>query len=170
MAYESVNATHFSLNVLSGNLKPEAVASELRARVRWQTRVLAYCWPSSERRRQRSSMRSMKPEEAPGAAGFAGAADALHRHLRAQQHAAEAGDLPRERRGEIHRLRDEKSHAPRLRAIPRGPHHARAGACGDERSRVGHVHAVGEHRVRVQGIRPLAGRHGLAGQRRFVDL
>lgn len=50
------------------------VADELRARVRWQTRVAAYCWPSSERRRQRSSMRSMKPEDAPGAAGFAGAA------------------------------------------------------------------------------------------------
>lgn len=50
------------------------VATELRARVRWQTRVAAYCWPSSERRRQRSSMRSMKPEDAPGAAGFAGAA------------------------------------------------------------------------------------------------
>ena len=50
------------------------VARELRARVRWQTRVAAYCWPSSERRRQRSSMRSMKPEEAPGADGFVGAA------------------------------------------------------------------------------------------------
>ena len=37
------------------------VARELRARVRWQTRVAAYCWPSSERRRQRSSIRSMKP-------------------------------------------------------------------------------------------------------------
>ena len=49
------------------------VASELRGRVRWQTRVAAYCWPSSERRRQRSSMRSMNPEDAPGAAGFAGA-------------------------------------------------------------------------------------------------
>jgi transglutaminase-like putative cysteine protease len=49
------------------------VASELRARVRWQTRIAAYCWPSSERRRQRSSMRSMKPEVAPGAAGFTGA-------------------------------------------------------------------------------------------------
>jgi transglutaminase-like putative cysteine protease len=52
------------------------VQRELRDRVRWQTRVAAYCWPSSERRRQRSSMRSMKPEEAPGAAGFAGAAGA----------------------------------------------------------------------------------------------
>jgi transglutaminase-like putative cysteine protease len=50
------------------------VARELRNRVRWQTRVVAYCWPSSDRRRQRSSMRSMKPEDAPGAAGFAGAA------------------------------------------------------------------------------------------------
>ncbi len=49
------------------------VARELRARVRWQVRVAAYCWPSSERRRQRSSMRSMKPEDAPGAGGFAGA-------------------------------------------------------------------------------------------------
>ena len=29
LAFESVNATHFSLNVLTGNLKPEAVASEL---------------------------------------------------------------------------------------------------------------------------------------------
>ena len=52
------------------------VQRELRDRVRWQTRVAAYCWPSSERRRQRSSMRSMKPEDAPGAAGFAGAAGA----------------------------------------------------------------------------------------------
>ena len=51
------------------------VARELRSRVRWQTRVSAYCWPSSERRRQRSSMRSMKPEDlaGPGSAGFAGA-------------------------------------------------------------------------------------------------
>jgi hypothetical protein len=39
----------------------KAVESELRRRVRWQTRVAGYCWPSSERRRQRSSMRSMKP-------------------------------------------------------------------------------------------------------------
>jgi transglutaminase-like putative cysteine protease len=38
-----------------------AVTRELRGRVRWQTRVAAYCWPSSERRRQRSSIRSMKP-------------------------------------------------------------------------------------------------------------
>ena len=38
-----------------------AVMRELRGRVRWQTRVAAYCWPSSERRRQRSSIRSMKP-------------------------------------------------------------------------------------------------------------
>jgi hypothetical protein len=37
------------------------VVRELRGRVRWQTRVQSYCWPSSERRRQRSSMRSMKP-------------------------------------------------------------------------------------------------------------
>jgi len=42
------------------------VTRELRDRVRWQTRVAAYCWPSSERRRQRSSMRSMKPGEADG--------------------------------------------------------------------------------------------------------
>ena len=45
------------------------VERELRRRVRWQTRVAAYCWPSSERRRQRSSMRSMKP----GAEGLGGA-------------------------------------------------------------------------------------------------
>ncbi len=52
-----------------------AVTKELRARVRWQTRVAAYCWPSSERLRQRSSMRSMKPEDfdGPGSAGLAGA-------------------------------------------------------------------------------------------------
>jgi len=42
------------------------VTRELRDRVRWQTRVAAYCWPSSERRRQRSSMRSMKPGDAEG--------------------------------------------------------------------------------------------------------
>ena len=38
------------------------VMRELRSRVRWQTRLEGYYWPSSERRRQRSSMRSMKPE------------------------------------------------------------------------------------------------------------
>ncbi len=50
------------------------VARELRSRVRWQRRLTAYCWPSSERRRQRSSMRSMKPEDfdGPGGAGLAG--------------------------------------------------------------------------------------------------
>jgi transglutaminase-like putative cysteine protease len=45
------------------------VERELLGRVRWQTRVTAYCWPPSERRRQRSSMRSMNP------ADFAGRAD-----------------------------------------------------------------------------------------------
>ena len=39
------------------------VMKDLRGRVRWQARVESYCWPSSERRRQRSSMRSMKPED-----------------------------------------------------------------------------------------------------------
>lgn len=53
-----------------------AIAAELRGRVRWQTRLAAYCWPSSERRRQRSSMRSMKPEVGLGASGLAGAASA----------------------------------------------------------------------------------------------
>jgi transglutaminase-like putative cysteine protease len=54
----------------------QVVARELRNRVRWQTRLAAYCWPSSDRRRQRSSMRSMKPgvRSGPDAAGFAGAA------------------------------------------------------------------------------------------------
>ena len=37
------------------------VVKELRGRVRWQARLESYYWPSSERRRQRSSMRSMKP-------------------------------------------------------------------------------------------------------------
>jgi transglutaminase-like putative cysteine protease len=50
------------------------VAQELRGRVRWQTRLAAYCWPSSERRRQRSSMRSMKPGEDGGFGAAAGAA------------------------------------------------------------------------------------------------
>ncbi len=51
------------------------VSRELRHRVRWQARVAAYCWPSSERRRQRSSMRSMKPEDVVGlgADGLVGA-------------------------------------------------------------------------------------------------
>ncbi len=38
------------------------VIRELTRRVRWQVRIAAYCWPSSERRRQRSSMRSMSPD------------------------------------------------------------------------------------------------------------
>ena len=46
------------------------VIRDLTRRVRWQTRVAAYCWPSSERRRQRSSMRFMNP----GPAGRSGAA------------------------------------------------------------------------------------------------
>jgi hypothetical protein len=52
------------------------IARELRGRVRWQVRVGAYCWPSSERRRQRSSMRSMNPGDfaGPAAGGLAGAA------------------------------------------------------------------------------------------------
>ncbi len=52
------------------------VSRELRARVRWQTRVAAYCWPSSERRRQRSSIRSMKPGALaePWEGGFSGLA------------------------------------------------------------------------------------------------
>lgn len=37
------------------------VVRELRNRVRWQARLASYCWPPSERRRQRSSMRSMNP-------------------------------------------------------------------------------------------------------------
>lgn len=54
------------------------VEAELRSRVRRGTRIAAYCWPSSERRRQRSSMRSMKPgpEEVPGAGSGAGVASA----------------------------------------------------------------------------------------------
>jgi transglutaminase-like putative cysteine protease len=42
------------------------VERELRGRVRWQIRLRAYCWPPSERRRQRSSMRSMKPGDFVG--------------------------------------------------------------------------------------------------------
>ena len=54
------------------------VTAELRGRVRWQSRLAAYCWPSSERRRQRSSMRSMNPPAAGGlgADGLAGASAA----------------------------------------------------------------------------------------------
>lgn len=50
------------------------VGRSLRERVRWSRRVAAYCWPSSERRRQRSSMRSMNPDDfgGRGAAGAAG--------------------------------------------------------------------------------------------------
>lgn len=52
------------------------VVRELRGRVRWQVRLQAYCWPSSERRRQRSSMRSMNPDDLRerGADSVAGAA------------------------------------------------------------------------------------------------
>ena len=45
------------------------VSGVLRGRVRWQTRLVSYCWPPSVRRRQRSSSRSMKP----GAFGASGA-------------------------------------------------------------------------------------------------
>jgi hypothetical protein len=45
------------------------VTGALRDRVRWQTRMVSYCWPPSVRRRQRSSSRSMKP----GAFGVSGA-------------------------------------------------------------------------------------------------
>lgn len=37
------------------------VRAELARRVRWSVRLIAYCWPPSDRRRQRSSIRSMKP-------------------------------------------------------------------------------------------------------------
>lgn len=49
------------------------IIRELRQRVRWQARIESYCWPSSERRRQRSSMRSMKPEDLRDRAADAGA-------------------------------------------------------------------------------------------------
>lgn len=49
------------------------VARSLRERVRRSRRAAAYCWPSSERRRQRSSMRSMNPDDFAGR-GAAGAA------------------------------------------------------------------------------------------------
>jgi transglutaminase-like putative cysteine protease len=42
------------------------VLAELRGRVRWQTRLTGYCWPPSERRRHRSSMRSMNPLDLGG--------------------------------------------------------------------------------------------------------
>lgn len=50
------------------------VRAELRGRVRWQVRVVGYCWPPSERRRQRSSMRSMKPGDLRGRGAAAAAA------------------------------------------------------------------------------------------------
>jgi hypothetical protein len=52
------------------------VRKQLQARVRWHAKVLGYCWPPSERRRQRSSMRSMNPGDLDGrgAAGPAAAA------------------------------------------------------------------------------------------------
>ena len=51
------------------------VRAEISGRVRLRTRLLAYCWPPSERRRQRSSMRSMKPGDFAerGAEGLVGA-------------------------------------------------------------------------------------------------
>jgi hypothetical protein len=50
------------------------VCATLRRRVRWQTRLAAYSWPSSARRRQRSSSRSMRPGAlaAGGADGLVG--------------------------------------------------------------------------------------------------
>lgn len=64
------------------------IVRELRRRVRWQARLESYCWPSSERRRQRSSMRSMKPVDlrdraADGAAGTA-ASSAVGRTWKAE--------------------------------------------------------------------------------------
>ena len=50
------------------------VIREISRRVRWQTRIAAYCWPSSERRRQRSSMRFMNP--GPAGRGASGASSA----------------------------------------------------------------------------------------------
>ncbi len=64
------------------------VVRELRARVRWQVRAEACYWPSSERRRQRSSMRSMKPgdlrDRASAAADGAGAASSTARTRNAE--------------------------------------------------------------------------------------
>jgi hypothetical protein len=56
----------------------KAVSDELRDRVRWQTRMVSYCWPPSVRRRQRSSSRSMKPGDfgGSGADGLAAASSA----------------------------------------------------------------------------------------------
>jgi transglutaminase-like putative cysteine protease len=52
-----------------------AVRAELLHRVRWQTRLSAYCWPPSLRRRQRSSSRSISPGDF-GVAGAGGAVPA----------------------------------------------------------------------------------------------
>ncbi len=62
------------------------VVRELRDRVRWQTRVRAYCWPSSERRRQRSSMRFMKPDfdDRSGAGAGASAAGSAAPRVKAE--------------------------------------------------------------------------------------
>lgn len=44
----------------------KVVRKEFSQRVRWQARIAAYCWPPSERRRHRSSMRSMNPGDFAG--------------------------------------------------------------------------------------------------------
>jgi hypothetical protein len=62
------------------------VRAELQARVRWQTRLVGYCWPPSARRRQRSSSRSMKPGDlaGTGADGLVGAAASAGRAWKAE--------------------------------------------------------------------------------------
>jgi hypothetical protein len=62
------------------------VRAELQARVRWQTRLVGYCWPPSARRRQRSSSRSMKPGDLAdtGADGLVGAAASAGRAWKAE--------------------------------------------------------------------------------------
>jgi len=87
-----------------------------------------------------------------------------------QEVMAELLDLLCERRVEDLGRGDHLRDLPDLGAIAGGDHDAGPGSEGDEGRAVGHVPAVGQARLLRYDLVGLLRRHGLAGERGFVDL
>ena len=87
-----------------------------------------------------------------------------------EQQAAELGDLPRQRRGEIHGFGDERGDAARLRRVADAPHDAFALAGGDVGAGEGEILPIRKQRVGGKFFDVFGNRHGFAGQRGFVHL
>ena len=89
------------------------------------------------------------------------------RQDRHQQALREGADLARQRRRHVRRLGDQLRDATGLGLVAGGDDDAGAGAGDDQRSRVGHVLAVGEQGIDRQRVGILEYRRRLAGQRRL---